>query len=193
MSWIQRGQGPVAPFSHLERYQNPSPDAAYSKEKAYVPPNSREIGPQHLYPIGPKKKNNTFQSEVHLIGKRILLTLQILVKKSQRGVSDSLTAISQGIINLHMDHRLRKLVINQCMNRNIHRRLTLESCRCANGSDRLRKGFCHCLCEEHEKGSNGKSRELHFVNLVSEMGFFRWWFCPFFTNLLIPRLKHLLS
>ena len=57
----------------------------------------------------------------------------------------------------------------------------MESLRGASGDRRgpLRKRFCHCLCEERKDRSNGKSSELHVVNLISEMGFFRWCFCPF--------------
>ena len=49
------------------------------------------------------------------------------------------------------------------------------------------KRFCRYLCDERKKRSNGpgKGRELHFVNLISEMGSFSY---SFFTKfkLFIP-------
>ena len=118
-----------------------------------------------------------------------ILTLQHL-KMTQRRSIYSLRAISQGVFNLHMDRHLQKPVRNQCMNGTIHWRPTIECCRCASYDGRgLGKSFCQCLCDERKKHSNGKSRELHSMDLISEMGFFRWYFCPFFAKLLIPSLE----
>ena len=90
---------------------------------------------------------------------------------TQRRSIYSLRAISQGVFNLHMDRHLQKPVRNQCMNGTIHWRPTIECCRCASYDGRgLGKSFCQCLCDERKKHSNGKSRELHFMNLISEMG-----------------------
>jgi hypothetical protein len=117
-----------------------------------------------------------------------MLTLQSL-KKTRRSIYSLRHSNFARIINLHMDRRLRKLVRNQCMNRNIHWRPTMESLQWANCGSPLRNRFRHCLCEERKNRSNGKSRELHLVNLISEMGLFRCRFYSFFTKLLIPRLN----
>ena len=101
-----------------------------------------------------------------------MLTLQALKKTQWRSIY-SLTANLQGIINLRMDHRLRKWVRIQCMNRNIHWRRTMESLCWAsyNGRGPLRKRFCHCLCEERKNHTNlnEESRELHLW-----IWFLRW-------------------
>ena len=99
-----------------------------------------------------------------------ILTLQHL-KMTQRRSIYRLRAISQRVFNLHMDRHLQKPVRNQCMNGIIHWRPTIECCRCASYDGRgLGKSFCQCLCDERKKHSNGKSRELHSMNLISEMG-----------------------
>ena len=57
----------------------------------------------------------------------------------------------------------------------LHWRPTTETSQSAfhveRGLSCIRSKFCrHCLCEERKNRSNGKSRELHFVNLISDIG-----------------------
>ena len=127
-----------------------------------------------------KKKNNTRQSGDQFIGKGIL-TSQSLKNPTTVNINTQLEC------NFARDNQLThgppplKRSENQNINQNIYWRPTTEISRGAS-EDRggvLRKRFCHCLCEERKYRSNGKSSELHVVNLISEMGFFRWCFCPF--------------
>ena len=88
---LHKGQTPFTPSKHLERCQNPIPDVV----KNYLKKDLRSTNVLYNRSTTPisywaLKKNNTHQSEVRLIGRRIL-TLHIL-KKTQRRSIYSLTA-----------------------------------------------------------------------------------------------------